>query len=704
VTDYAAIIEDVLAKEREEAERQGDDSDSKPGDPATDEAIAKAEAALDRTFHESYRALLKTCDGWEYFSWGVSLFSTQQLIDDYEDAEETLSYSEEVPEELQSALIIGANENDATLYMLCDDGSVVRHLYEEEERWPDLGAFLRSRIETLNDMQRWAGEASERTELEWDPEFREEDDAALVEDLKAVWRPTQPKTHTLEFTKEETPAPSDLVARDEDGELTAALDLGFVLFLGFCPTKDEVLETFAAFRETFPFEGTWRWQRADAMSFSAEEETDPDAEPDFELAIDDQGFYGLRIITGPDDEGDEIGAYILNVRGIPPEAIEPEDEDEDEVEDEDEEEEGEYQRRASFVEVLVPPTEDPAKVRALCERLVDILPVRSGWGGWFARVRDRMAEPDPYDTVFEWCRRYFHIAPCYIDGWLGGALERHPGVGWLTVVGKPFLDAIELSTPEGIDVYNGDHANLYRAGELTLGDVHAGDFPHALSNLAQQLEPVSTTSWSKRGHITMGGIWFSTHSTQLPGAFADHHATEAFMRRFVDPGGFLGPTPREQAIELIERLKASLPEDERQEWIDEMEELTGFRDVLHMLFNGAARTKDEPLATEALEHAAKFPDWALAQVYNNLLYFYDRQNRLDDAMALLPVALTTAEESGNSYTFHNAACLLVKAGRLDEAMHCVQRAKHHDYPLMDQIESDDDLAALRERPEWKALF
>jgi hypothetical protein len=47
---------------------------------------------------------------------------------------------------------------------------------------------------------------------------------------------------------------------------------------------------------------------------------------------------------------------------------------------------------------------------------------------------------------------------------------------------------------------------------------------------------------------------------------------------------------------------------------------------------------------------------------------------------------------------------LVKAGRLDEAMECVRRAKEAEYDHLDKLRVDDDLAPLMEREEWKALF
>lgn len=710
--DYQAIIDDVLAKEREEAERNDEESDSNPHPPATDEAIASAEQKLERTFPDAYKEFLKTANGWEYFSWGISLFGTDDLIGDaMEQAEETLSYSEDLTDEAKAALPIGVDENNATVILLRDDGSVLRHLYEVEERWPDIAAYLRSRITTIEKMQDWASDAIDRVEQEWNDDFRAQDNAELVADLRETFVAHAPKTLDVSahVTDATTPKPEDLVVRDED-EIVAAVDLGFVLFLGFSPTDEETTATYRAFREVFgdaePFKTPFQWMLASSMSFFAETEDDPDAEP-WDLAIDDQGFYGLRVVMGESDVEEKQNSYILNIRGIPPEEI-YEDEDDDDLEDE----EPTYKRRASFVELLVPPTEDPAKVRTLCEKLVDILPVRSGWGGYFARVRDDDVEPDPWDTVFTWCRRYMNLSPCYVDGWLGGALNRVPGCGWITVLGKPVTDAVQIDPPEGVSTHEGTFGTVYTAGELTLGDVHAGDFPHAISALAQQLESVSSTSWIKHGFIGAGGgLYFSTLSTQLPGDFADHHATEGFMRRYVNPEGLLGPTPAEEAFALIERITSNLSAEQLEEYKKVTDEVDGFRDVLRAVYNAAyfaslddASDESKALGTQALELAARYPDWAMAQVYNNLLVAYDRADRLDDAMALMEVALRTAEENSNSYTFHSAACLLVKAGRLDEAMRCVQRAVHHEYPLLDKLIVDDDLAALRDWEEWKALF
>ena len=692
VNDFTAIIEQVLEVERQEAERKGDEMDSIPRPGASPDAIAKAEAARGRTFVDAYRAFLATCDGWDHFAWGISLFGTEELSgEEYDDAVETLGYTDDVPAELEAALIIGKNENDATVILLLDTGEVVDHLYEETERFPDLGAYLLDRKQTLLEMREDARQAAVRTEREWDPAVRAADDAAITDELRSVVRVAARPPAAIaaagafaDPAATPTPAPKDLVALDGDGELAAALDLGIVLYLGACPTRDETLATFRAFRRAFPFPGPIKWVLADYMSFGMKRSDDPDAEPFADaLRVDDQGFYGLRA-----SGGDEPRAYILNVRGMPP--------DDDGT------------RRASFVEVLAPADEDPRKLRELCHALADILPVRSGHGGYFARARDkRHGQADPWDAIFGWCRRYFQIEPCYVDGWLGGAVTRHRGAGWLTVLGRPFVDALApLALSASISRRDAKHGVVLEAGELTLGDVARGDFPVAVAEVARLLEPVALTSWAKRGNISMGGVWFSTFATQLPGAFNHHHATESYMRRFVDPERFLGPSAREVGMALIQRLRATMDEAKLAAWTERfiLDEIEYFKDLLQALYLGAYHTPDAELAIEALRHVTRFPDWAPAAAYNNLLLAYLRAGRIDDGVALMPVALRTAKEGNNPHTYHNAACVLVAAGRFDEAMECVRLARDEGYPHMDKIESDDDLTPLRARDDWKALF
>ena len=57
----------------------------------------------------------------------------------------------------------------------------------------------------------------------------------------------------------------------------------------------------------------------------------------------------------------------------------------------------------------------------------------------------------------------------------------------------------------------------------------------------------------------------------------------------------------------------------------------------------------------------------------------------------------------NPYIFHAVACTYVATGRLDEAARQVTLAVQHDYEHLDKMHSDDDLAPLRDRPEFAVL-
>ena len=70
----------------------------------------------------------------------------------------------------------------------------------------------------------------------------------------------------------------------------------------------------------------------------------------------------------------------------------------------------------------------------------------------------------------------------------------------------------------------------------------------------------------------------------------------------------------------------------------------------------------------------------------------------------MPVALQTARDENNPPTYHDAACIFVEAGKLDEAFDCVRRAADAEYEHMDKLRDDPDLTPLRARPDWRALL
>ncbi|CAN5690366.1 hypothetical protein BH11MYX1_BH11MYX1_51430 [soil metagenome] len=58
----------------------------------------------------------------------------------------------------------------------------------------------------------------------------------------------------------------------------------------------------------------------------------------------------------------------------------------------------------------------------------------------------------------------------------------------------------------------------------------------------------------------------------------------------------------------------------------------------------------------------------------------------------------------NPYIYHAAACAYASVGDMAKAFHQVKLAVEHDYEHLDKVETDRDLGALLDWPEFKALF
>lgn len=740
---YRSIAKEVLRLEVLDGERQGDSPDeitSKPGPPASDKAIAKAEKKRKRTFHPAYRAFLKTFDGWHHFSWGTSLYGTKELSSGstYEEDSEVFEYGDPLPKELADGLLIGFSENDASRVILLESGEVVDWMYEEEARYPDLASYLDSRRTTLLEMAESAREAVSTTEAEWDPKQRAAEDKALEKELAKVLESASRSTSGKASSKKKAKhakgsvarassngapgtsasvkevKPSELVLR-KGREIVAEVGLSLVLYLGAAPTKDEVLASFRAFRKRFPVKGAMAWAPAQAMTFSTNDAKSADDESFASaLTIDDQGHFGLRATITPSGKKrtDTKNTYFFNLRAIPP--LESEGEDEEKATAG--ASTNEKTPRASFFEVFVPHHEDPSALEALCYDLVDILPVRSGHGGWFAHVWDDEVTPDPWDTVFQWCRRFFGLEVAHVDGWLVAARKRLRGANWLTVLGHPFakvLDKAKALAPfrrgatGGIARHEGRYGVVLRAGASPpLGDVARGELPASICEVARAIEPLTLASFAKSGMFSVGGVFFSTFTDELPGDFVDHHATALFLRRFTDPDGFLGPTPREHGEALLEALATAT---KNQRWLKEWRAKVkkgeeGFSDILNALYNASCGATTTDLGIEALELAAQFPDWALPHVYNNLLYGYLGRKRYADGLRVMDVALRAAKN--NPPTYHNAACIYAYCGKIDEAFECVRLAKESGYTDLEKMRTDPDLAVVAKKKgkAWDALF
>jgi tetratricopeptide (TPR) repeat protein len=76
--------------------------------------------------------------------------------------------------------------------------------------------------------------------------------------------------------------------------------------------------------------------------------------------------------------------------------------------------------------------------------------------------------------------------------------------------------------------------------------------------------------------------------------------------------------------------------------------------------------------------------------------------QLDRAEELSDRAAPLVDE--NPFITHSAACVYVAVGRIDDALAMVGRALELGYDHIAKMEADDDLAPLRQRPEWTRMF
>ncbi|MFE6923497.1 type VI immunity family protein [Nocardia sp. NPDC057663] len=680
----------ILTVLSEIAELEGDEPEPGPRPPASASAVAEARRARDGGFSPEYLDFLRLHDGWPEFPWGIRLFGTIELTDDesYPYYQETLEDCE-APEDLMNALIVGASGNDPSLVLLLGTGEVVDFLYEERARYSGFGAFLADRLTAVESYLEQLLQRAEAARTDWTPEHRAAKEARLLVELRcaATIRPRA----VVSFSTP-PPAHDPMPAAVEPGDLRvgrkkpkASVMLGLVLYLGSYPAPDEVIGCFRAFRRHFPVEGTMTWAVPNAFGGFPEDAEHPDDESwSPQMRVDVGGHFGIRISVRAKDTAE--CSYTLNIRGIPPA-------DDD-------------RPRAAFCEVIVPVDEDPERLARLTTELTELLPVRSGYGGYSAYVWDSDAAEDPYQRVFSWCRRFFALDVGQVDGWLEAATEHVVGAGWLTVLGSAFVThlagpSLPAFTTPGITVTRAQGGGVViRASERpSLGDVHRGEYPVAVAEVDRYLLPLKTGGWhhTSTWWATPGQAWQLTYG-ELPGGFADHRATSAWLTRLIDPQRFLGPTARERGEELLDQLSRRHGGDWADQWRTDPDDFAWLLGLL----TDAADPAAGPESVTALEFVTAFPDDAPAQAYNRLIYAYLLGDHLDRAEALLPAALEYAPRA--PYIFHNAACVAARAGDHGRALEFVRVAKQHGYADFASILEDEDLRDLHDNPAFIALF
>ncbi|MBG6134265.1 type VI immunity family protein [Longispora fulva] len=542
---HAAIAE-IIDVARRTAALEADDELDPPGGPAGEEAVARAVRRFGDKLSPAYLDFLRQHDGWSDCPWGMRLFSVDELCGEVGEWAkgmlEDLDDDGEMPAELTDAVVIGKCDNTAQTLLLVGSGEVVDFLYEEDCRYPDLNGYLADVLEMVRDVLR-ATEREQRSAAEQtDPGWRAEAESTLLAELRAELadapsegRPAGPPVPASPGGERPAPVtPAELVHRDGDGTELAYVRLNLVLYLGAYPSREELVGAFRAFRRHFPVDGDLIWGLPARFYVKQNRAADPDSEEWADaVRADGSGMYGIRLA---------IGDHVLNLCGVP---------DNDDGEP-----------RAAFCEVMLPVDADPRRLVALAAELAELLPVRSGHGG-FSAYASSSAQRSAYREIFRWCRRFLGLDVGHLDGWLVSARRWVLGAGWLTVLGPTFATVLAERggaptfadpTIEVRDLRGG--GVLIRAGAApTLGDVARARFPHAQAEVDHYLEPLKLTRWTHTALLMMGDSAWQVGGDELPGGFYDHRMTGAWLRRLLDPAAFLGPSVLDRGAALRHRTE-----------------------------------------------------------------------------------------------------------------------------------------------------
>jgi hypothetical protein len=656
--------------------------------PAMAESLERATRVHGRDLPRPYAEFLGRRDGWPDSPWGPDLFGTAELDGDaHARARRALHEATEgtdVPDKLRTATIIGVDTVDDLFVLLTRSGRTVELRYGEVKRHRDFTAYLTRKLADLRGQRDEVVRAHRRAATDWDPDHRAATEAALVDELRAglTWSgdpepaPPPPPDDPVPPAVE----PADLGVRT-GRDSGAALALHLVLYLGFYPTPDEVLRSYRAFRRHFPVAGRLQWARPQRYALEPHDVADPDDESwAAALRVDGSGLFGIRAsVVTP-------ARYTLNVCGVPPT--------------------DDGTPRASFCEVIVPPDEDPGRLARLARELAEILPVRSGHGGLSAYAAGD-DEDVAYQEIFRWCRRFFGLDVVALDGWLGAATTRVVGAAWLTVLGPTFAEVLadrlefvadDISvTPAGAGVM------VTAAAAPTLGDVRRGGFPVAVAEVDRRLGPLRADGWHRTSTMFMSGDVWELTSSELPGAFADHHMTGAWHNRLLDPAGFLGPTPRQRGVRHLRALHAAHRGNELGEWRASVKDGTAsFGELLRLISAAVMADPTSDLSVAALEFTTSFVADAPDEAFSNLMYAYLNRGQIEHGVRFLAAAGRRSKR--NPYFAHNAACVLAKAGDHDRALRLVRRARKLKYEGFAQMRTDTDLRDLWDDPRFVALF
>jgi Protein of unknown function (DUF3396) len=185
--------------------------------------------------------------------------------------------------------------------------------------------------------------------------------------------------------------------------------------------------------------------------------------------------------------------------------------------------------RTGFLQIFLPQQQAPKDLLELVTALGAAVPFWSGVAGYVA-TWNAWTKPVSFWSIFKWCRRFVGLDVQVPDEMSWSARAGLPGTGWLTLLGAPLVDRLEIDltalqaapAPHGTTVQELARGALVRAGQApTLGDVNGLQYPAVYAEAARLLAP-----------------YLIDPPPRLWGGFYDDDLSVKWFRRLLDPEGW----------------------------------------------------------------------------------------------------------------------------------------------------------------------
>lgn len=696
------IVDELYAATRELEALQEYDFVEEPNPPASAAQLAALTGALE--LPPDLVAFLAHADGWKEAFPGWHIFGTAELEEAQGEASVTFEDCETDEEVAKAALVIARSENDAGMIFYDrrtrqPDGrmELVEWLYEETGRHAGLEELFAERLEA----ERFgiADERAARAELEeeWTEAWRAHEASALRaatrERLATAELPPRLTAERIAALALPPGDPSTAASPDLLESEDATLCITLLLHLRGAPSPDELRAIVAAFRAQFPepaFPNVSRfsWDTGRPSTLAADC-------PVLDEAIGHPargGALGLTVTLASED-GPPPLRFLRTLEVTDPRL-------ELQVQ-------GPLRRTSlsSCIEVRLPLSTDPARVRQLALALAGAVPFLYGYASYGA-----VASGIPGVTeVYRWCRYCLGIDVRDARLELGALRDSVKNAAWLTLLGDVFVQSLRERFGAEALVFDGlavqvtpaAHGLVLEAGALSLDDVRAGAFPYAVAEVDRRISPLRLRGFCNDELLSIGGRQFIATYTAYDGPFGDGSATHDWLERWTAPERHLGPTPFERGEALLRALDGAAGTNGLAEW-EGKKQKARFSDLLQQLATTVHghETLDEAVAL--LEWAARFSEHPQGILLLKLFYGLLQRGDLERARPYL--GLVEPASRRVKALFHNAACVAVRLGDRAGALAFLKSAKESGYPAFSSMQSDSDLQSLAGDPEFDALF